>query len=43
MVEDKNGNLIISKSENRLLLEVDIYSFLFYDFYAVLSRFELSW
>ncbi|MDP4709414.1 MAG: cytochrome c biogenesis protein CcsA [Rickettsiaceae bacterium] len=44
-VEDKNGSVIILKPENRLYKventlsqEVDIYSFLFYDFYAVLSR-----
>ena len=44
-IEDKNGNIMILKPENRLYKventlsqEVDIYSFLFYDLYAVLSR-----
>jgi cytochrome c-type biogenesis protein CcmF len=44
-IEDKNGNIMTLKPENRLYKventlsqEVDIYSFLFYDLYAVLSR-----
>lgn len=44
-VEDKNNNKVILKPENRLYKiektlsqEVDIFSFLFYDLYAVLSK-----
>lgn len=46
-VEDNNGNIVNLKPENRLYKienslskEVDIYSFLFYDLYAVLSRID---
>jgi len=46
-IEDKNANIMTLKPENRLYKventlsqEVDIYSFLFYDLYAVLSRVE---
>lgn len=46
-IGDKNGNITTLKPENRLYKientlsqEVDIYSFLFYDFYAVLGRID---
>jgi len=46
-IEDKNANIMTLKPENRLYKventlsqEADIYSFLFYDLYAVLSRVE---
>ena len=46
-VEDKNNNILEMRPENRLYKvekslsqEVDIYSFIFYDMYAVLSQIE---
>jgi cytochrome c-type biogenesis protein CcmF len=46
-IEDKNNNIVILKPENRLYKiektlsqEVDIFSFILYDLYAVLSKID---